>query len=75
MTDSMLFSPLSLRGVMLANRVVVSPMCQYSAYEGHINDWHHTHLASFAMGGAGLVFVEATAVERRGRITHGCTGL
>ena len=75
MTDSMLFSPLSLRGVMLANRVVVSPMCQYSAYEGHINDWHRTHLASFAMGGAGLVFVEATAVERRGRITHGCTGL
>lgn len=57
------------------NRLVVSPMCQYSAHEGHVTDWHLVHLGKFAQGGAGIVFVEATAVERRGRITHGDTGI
>jgi 2,4-dienoyl-CoA reductase-like NADH-dependent reductase (Old Yellow Enzyme family) len=57
------------------NRIVVSPMCQYSAKDGHVGDWHLVHLGKFAQGGAGIVFVEATAVERRGRITHGDTGI
>lgn len=70
-----LFSPFSLRDLTLANRIVVSPMCQYSADDGCVNDWHLAHLGQLALSGAALVFVEATAVERRGRITHGCTGL
>lgn len=74
-TKTVLFSPLALRGLTLKNRVVISPMCQYSAHEGVMNDWHYGHLTRFAAGGAGLIIVEATAVERRGRITHGCTGL
>ena len=57
------------------NRIVVSPMCQYSARDGHVTDWHLVHLGKFAQGGAGIVFVEATAVEARGRITHGDTGI
>jgi 2,4-dienoyl-CoA reductase-like NADH-dependent reductase (Old Yellow Enzyme family) len=55
--------------------VVVSPMCQYSAQDGHVTDWHLVHLGKFAQGGAGIVFMEATAVEARGRITHGDTGI
>jgi 2,4-dienoyl-CoA reductase-like NADH-dependent reductase (Old Yellow Enzyme family) len=61
--------------VALPNRVVVSPMCQYSAEDGDATDWHLQHLMQLAMSGAGLVMVEATAVERDGRITHGCLGL
>ena len=57
------------------NRVVISPMCTYSALEGMAQDWHLVHLGKFALGGAGIVFVEATAVEARGRITHGCVGI
>jgi 2,4-dienoyl-CoA reductase-like NADH-dependent reductase (Old Yellow Enzyme family) len=72
---SLLFTPLELRGVKVKNRVVVSPMCQYSAEDGHVTDWHLVHLGKLAQGGAGIVFVEATAVERRGRITHGDTGI
>jgi 2,4-dienoyl-CoA reductase-like NADH-dependent reductase (Old Yellow Enzyme family) len=71
----MLFEPLQIRDVSLRNRIVVSPMCQYSAKDGHVSDWHLVHLGKFAQGGAGAVFVEATAVERRGRITHGDTGI
>ena len=71
----MLFEPLTLRDVTLRNRIVVSPMCQYSAKDGHVSDWHLVHLGKFAQGGAGAVFVEATAVEKRGRITHGDTGI
>jgi 2,4-dienoyl-CoA reductase-like NADH-dependent reductase (Old Yellow Enzyme family) len=71
----MLFEPLQLREVTLRNRIVVSPMCQYSAKDGHVADWHLVHLGKFAQGGAGAVFVEATAVEKRGRITHGDTGI
>ena len=71
----MLFDPIRIRDVQLRNRIVVSPMCQYSAQDGHVTDWHFVHLGKFAQGGAGIVFVEATAVEARGRITHGDTGI
>ena len=71
----MLFSPLGLRGVTLPNRVVLSPLCMYSATDGVAGDWHFSHLSAFARGGAGTVFTEATAVEARGRITPGCLGL
>src|SRR3712207_3598324 len=70
-----LFSPLDLGSVRLPNRIAVSPMCQYSANDGCMSDWHLQHLMTMAMSGAGLVVVEATAVERIGRITHGDTGL
>ncbi len=70
-----LFSPLTLRGITLPNRIVVSPMCQYSAEDGFANDWHLVHLGSRAVGGAGTVIVEATAVEARGRISPGDLGI
>ena len=73
--SSALFSPYRLAGLELANRIVVSPMCQYSANDGSANDWHLMHLGMLANSGAGLVVVEATHVERHGRITHGCLGL
>jgi 2,4-dienoyl-CoA reductase-like NADH-dependent reductase (Old Yellow Enzyme family) len=72
---SALFSPLRLAGLDLSNRIVVSPMCQYSANDGVASDWHMTHLGMLANSGAGLLVVEATHVERSGRITHGCLGL
>ena len=75
MTLPLLFTPLALRGVTLPNRIVISPMCQYSATEGLANDWHLVHLGKLAQGGAGMVMAEATAVEREGRITHGDLGL
>ena len=71
----MLFTPLQLREVTLRNRIAVSPMCQYSAEDGLANDWHLVHLGSRAVGGAGLVVVEATAVEPRGRISPGDLGI
>jgi 2,4-dienoyl-CoA reductase (NADPH2) len=70
-----LLSPLQLRDVTLRNRIVVSPMCQYSAEEGLADDWHLVHLGSRAVGGAGLVIAEATAVTRDGRITPGDLGI
>ncbi|MBO0766795.1 MAG: oxidoreductase, partial [Hyphomicrobiaceae bacterium] len=70
-----LFSPLQVGPVTLPNRIAVSPMCQYSADDGSATDWHLQHLMQLGMSGAGLVMVEATAVERIGRITHGCLGL
>jgi NADPH2 dehydrogenase len=73
--SSALFSPYRLAGLELANRIVVSPMCQYSADDGCANDWHLMHLGMLANSGAALVVVEATHVERHGRITHGCLGL
>jgi NADPH2 dehydrogenase len=72
---SALFSPLRLADLTLANRIVVSPMCQYTANDGCADDWHLTHLGMLANSGAALVVVEATHVERHGRITHGCLGL
>lgn len=70
-----LFTPFTCRGVTARNRTVISPMCQYRAHEGHMDDWHLVHLGRFAMGGAGIIFAEATAVQKSGRITHGCPGL
>lgn len=72
---SALFSPFGLRALTLPNRIVVSPMCQYSAENGSANDWHLMHLGSLALGSPGLLFVEATAVEAAGRITPHCLGL
>jgi 2,4-dienoyl-CoA reductase-like NADH-dependent reductase (Old Yellow Enzyme family) len=70
-----LFSPLRLREVELKNRIVVSPMCEYSAKDGHPQAWHLVHLGSRAIGGAGLVFTEASAVEERGRISSADAGM
>ena len=70
-----LFTPIDLGGITLPNRIVVSPMCQYSAADGAMTDWHLQHLGSFACSGAGLFIIEATGVTREGRISHGCTGL
>jgi 2,4-dienoyl-CoA reductase-like NADH-dependent reductase (Old Yellow Enzyme family) len=75
MPQPALSKPLTLRGLTLKNRIVVSPMCQYAAVGGVAQDWHLAHLSRFAIGGAAVVFVEATAVEPRGRITHGDMGL
>jgi NADPH2 dehydrogenase len=72
---SALFTPIKLGSVELANRIHVSPMCQYSADDGSATDWHLGHLAMLANSGAAMVVVEATHVERHGRITHGCMGL
>jgi 2,4-dienoyl-CoA reductase-like NADH-dependent reductase (Old Yellow Enzyme family) len=72
---SALFSPIRLADLELANRIVVSPMCQYSAADGVATGWHMTHLGMLANSGAALLVLEATHVERRGRITHGCLGL
>ncbi|WP_026423211.1 NADH:flavin oxidoreductase/NADH oxidase [Actinokineospora inagensis] len=72
---SVLFSPWTVRSVTVRNRVVVSPMCQYSAVDGVPDEWHLVHLGSRAVGGAGLVLSEATAVEARGRISPGDTGI
>jgi 2,4-dienoyl-CoA reductase-like NADH-dependent reductase (Old Yellow Enzyme family) len=70
-----LFSPLQIGPVRVDNRIVVSPMCQYSADDGCASEWHLHHLVQMGISGAGLVMVEATAVERPGRITHNCLGL
>ena len=72
---SSLFSPINLRSLTLKNRLVVSPMCQYSAQNGVANDWHFAHLARFGMGGFGMVMIEATAVVPEGRITYADLGL
>jgi 2,4-dienoyl-CoA reductase-like NADH-dependent reductase (Old Yellow Enzyme family) len=72
---SQLNTPLTIRGVTIKNRIVISPMCNYSAHNGLVNDWHLVTVGRYAQGGAGLVFVEATAVQADGRITHGDTGL
>lgn len=73
--ESMLFSPLTLRGVTLRNRIAVSPMCQYSAREGQATDWHLVHLGARAAGGAGLVLTEACAVAPQGRISPADLGV
>jgi 2,4-dienoyl-CoA reductase-like NADH-dependent reductase (Old Yellow Enzyme family) len=72
---SALFTPFKLKDVTLRNRIVAPPMCQYSATDGLVNDWHQVHLSQLARGGAGLVIVEATAVSPEGRISPGDTGL
>src|ERR1700752_3178388 len=70
-----LFSPLRIRDITFRNRIAVSPMCQYSSVDGFANDWHLVHLGSRAVGGAGLVVMEATAVSPEGRITPDDQGL
>ncbi|MBE0613818.1 MAG: bifunctional salicylyl-CoA 5-hydroxylase/oxidoreductase [Burkholderiales bacterium] len=70
-----MFAPLSLRGMLLVNRVVVSPMCQYSAVDGTSNDWHLVHYGARALGGAGLLYTEMTCVSPDARITPGCAGM
>ncbi len=73
--SAQLFTPLSMRGLTLPNRIVVSPMCQYMSVNGSANDWHLMHLGQFAMGAGGLLITEATHVSAVGRITHRCLGL
>ena len=72
---SLLFQPIELAGLTLPNRIVIAPMCQYSAEDGSATDWHMIHLGHLALSGAGLLILEATAVERDGRITPGDLGL
>ncbi len=72
---SPLFTPLTLGPLTLPNRIVIAPMCQYSAVDGNATDWHLIHLGQLALSGAGLLIVEATAVSAAGRITPGCLGL
>jgi NADPH2 dehydrogenase len=72
---SALFAPIELRGLKLVNRIMVSPMCQYSADDGSANDWHFTHINNLALSGAAMFCIEATHVEAIGRITNGCLGL
>src|SRR5450432_1356898 len=67
-TAANLFSPITIKSITLRNRIGVSPMCQYHSVDGFAEDWHLVHLGSRAVGGAGLVSVEASAVEARGRI-------
>lgn len=74
-TEALIFQPYSIRGVTLQNRVVVSPMSLYSSHEGFVDDFHLVHLGRFALGRAGLVIMEATAVTRQGRSTEGCNGI
>ncbi len=75
MPQPLLFTPLRIRDITIRNRIVISPMCQYSASDGVAGDWHMVHLGRYGTGGAGLVFTEAAAVERIGRITHGDLGI
>src|SRR6202049_2823762 len=73
--SSPLFSPFLMRNLTLANRIVVSPMCQYSALDGCATDWHTIHWGQLLQSGAGMFSIEATAVSAIGRITYGCLGL
>ena len=73
--EPLLLAPITLRGLTARNRIVVSPMSQYAAVDGAPTDWHLVHLGKFAMGGAGIVFVEETTVEERARKTYHCPGI
>lgn len=75
MTLPRLFQPFSFKSVTARNPIVVSPMCQYQSVDGSPTDWHFVHMGRYAVGGAGIVFYEETAVEDRGRKTHACAGL
>ena len=75
MADPYLFRPLTIRSVTIKNRIMLSPMCQYSSQDGEMNDWHLAHLGARAAGGAGIVCTEATHIEPRGRISPYCAGL
>ena len=71
----LLLQPVALRGIFARNRIVVSPMCQYHSMSGGPTDWHLVNLGKYAIGGAGIVFTEETAVEERGRKTYECAGI
>jgi NADH:flavin oxidoreductase / NADH oxidase family len=71
----LLFRPITMRGVTARNRIMLGPMSQYLASDGNLTDWHIVHLGQFAIGGAGIVCSEETAVEARGRRTHNCAGM
>ena len=71
----LLFTPLTIRGITLPNRTVVAPMVQYRARDGIPGEFHFVHLGKFALGRFGIVMTEATSVEARGRVTHGCPGI
>jgi len=75
MSSAKLFTPITLGGVELRNRIIVAPMCQYSAVDGNANDWHLMHIGQFAVSGVGLIIMEATGVTPEGRISPGCLGL
>ena len=75
MNKNKIFEKIKIKDTEFSNRIVVSPMCQYSAIDGLMNDWHFQHLSQFGFSGAGLVMIESTAVENTGRITHNCTGI
>ena len=75
MSSAKLFSPITIGGVELRNRVIVAPMCQYSAVDGNANDWHLMHIGQFAVSGVGLIIMEASGVTPEGRISPGCLGL
>jgi 2,4-dienoyl-CoA reductase-like NADH-dependent reductase (Old Yellow Enzyme family) len=75
MMTAKLLMPLEIGPLTIPRRIIVAPMCQYSARNGEANDWHRVHMGSMALSGAGLLTIEATAPEARGRITHGCLGL
>src|SRR6476661_2235490 len=75
MAKATLFTPLTVGGVTLANRIVIAPMCQYSAVDGRMTDWHLIHLGHLALSGAALLTIEATAVLPEGRITYADVGL
>ena len=70
-----LFTPLKIRGVTFPNRIFLSPLCQYSAQDGHLTNWHLTHLGGIAQRGPGLTMIEATGITAEGRITPECSGL
>lgn len=72
---SQLFSPLTIKGITFKNRIGVAAMCQYSSVDGLANDWHRVHIGSLAVGGAGLIIAEASAITPEGRITPGCAGI
>src|SRR5689334_13326195 len=72
---SRLFTPVAIGRMELSNRIVIAPMCQYSAVDGSMTDWHMQHLGNLALSGAAMLTIEATGVTPEGRITHGCTGL
>ncbi|HIN75876.1 MAG TPA: hypothetical protein EYM96_06790 [Rhodospirillales bacterium] len=74
-TPPQIFTPYKLRDMVLDNRITLSPMCMYSATNGIVGDWHLVHLGSRAMGGAGLIMTECTAITAEGRITLGCSGM
>ena len=75
MIKNTIFEKIKIKDTEFSNRIVVSPMCQYSAENGLMNDWHFQHLSQFGFSSAGLVMIESTAVENIGRITHNCTGI